>query len=168
VEAGLFVHVWSASFSVAEARVARANNIQDYFPAELDLPPKADGTPYRIFRPEAEVFAKDAIKCGDSGDGVSQSGRSRPDRPDKGRYNLSGRVRRNVCGVQLIAHSTGRAIVGQPNFKRDYRSARWRCRTLAGFEHILIGLDIFWTSNVSMLTGVGSRSFLALSERRTA
>ena len=46
---------------VASARVARANNIQDYMPAELGVQPKADGSPYRIFRPEAEVFARDAI-----------------------------------------------------------------------------------------------------------
>ena len=47
---------------VAKARVARANNVQDYMPHELDLPPKADGTPYRIFRPAAEIFAKDSLK----------------------------------------------------------------------------------------------------------
>src|SRR5689334_4721001 len=46
---------------VATARVARANNIQDYMPSEIGMEPKADGTPYRIFRPEAEVFAKDAL-----------------------------------------------------------------------------------------------------------
>ncbi|WP_420139809.1 DUF2213 domain-containing protein [Sphingomonas sp.] len=46
---------------VARARVARANNIQDYQPHELGLPPKADGTPYRIFRPEASIFAKDSL-----------------------------------------------------------------------------------------------------------
>jgi len=46
---------------VATARVAKANNIQDYAPSELGLAPKPDGTPYRIFRPEAEVFAKDAV-----------------------------------------------------------------------------------------------------------
>jgi len=48
-------------YLVAEARVARANNIQDYLPHELDLPPKDNGGAYRIFRPEAEVFAKDAV-----------------------------------------------------------------------------------------------------------
>jgi hypothetical protein len=46
---------------VASARVARANNIQDYMPSEIGMAPKADGSPYRIFRPEAEVFARDAI-----------------------------------------------------------------------------------------------------------
>lgn len=48
-------------YFVAEARVARANNIQDYLPAEIGLAPKADGSPYRIFRPESAVFAKDAV-----------------------------------------------------------------------------------------------------------
>ena len=47
---------------VAKARVARANNIQDYMPSELGLPAKADGQPYRIFRPEAAIFAKDSLK----------------------------------------------------------------------------------------------------------
>lgn len=46
---------------VANARVAKANNIQDYMPYELGLAPKADGTPYRIFRPESEIFAKDSL-----------------------------------------------------------------------------------------------------------
>ncbi len=46
---------------VANARVARANNIQDYMPHEIGQPPKADGSPYRIFRPEAEIFAKDSL-----------------------------------------------------------------------------------------------------------
>jgi hypothetical protein len=46
---------------VATARVAKANNIQDYMPSELGMAPKADGSPYRIFRSEAEVFAKDAV-----------------------------------------------------------------------------------------------------------
>jgi hypothetical protein len=46
---------------VANARVAKANNIQDYMPAELKLNPKADGTPYRIFRPAEQVFAKDSV-----------------------------------------------------------------------------------------------------------
>lgn len=47
---------------LATARVARANNIQDYLPTELGLPPKADGKPYRIFRPADEVFARDAVQ----------------------------------------------------------------------------------------------------------
>lgn len=47
---------------LATARVARANNIQDYMPAEIGLPPKADGTPYRIFRPADQVFARDAVE----------------------------------------------------------------------------------------------------------
>lgn len=46
---------------VANARVARANNIQDYSAAELKLPPKADGSPYRIFRPEASIFDKKSL-----------------------------------------------------------------------------------------------------------
>lgn len=46
---------------VARARVARANNVQDYAPHEIGLPPKSDGKPYRIFRPENEVFAKDSL-----------------------------------------------------------------------------------------------------------
>lgn len=46
---------------VARARVARANNIQDYLSTELGLPPKADGSPYRIFRPEGSIFAKDSL-----------------------------------------------------------------------------------------------------------
>lgn len=46
---------------VAKARVARANNVQDYAPHELSMPPKADGSPYRIFRPESAVFAKDSL-----------------------------------------------------------------------------------------------------------
>lgn len=46
---------------VATARVARANNIQDYQPHEIGQPAKADGSAYRIFRPESAVFAKDAI-----------------------------------------------------------------------------------------------------------
>ena len=48
-------------YFVADALVARANNIQDYGHAEIGQPAKADGTRYRIFRPEAEVFAKDAL-----------------------------------------------------------------------------------------------------------
>lgn len=47
---------------LATARVARANNIQDYLPSEIGLPPKADGKPYRIFRPADEVFARDAVQ----------------------------------------------------------------------------------------------------------
>lgn len=46
---------------VATAKVARANNIQDYMPAELGLAAKADGSPYRIFRAASEVFANDAV-----------------------------------------------------------------------------------------------------------
>lgn len=46
---------------VAKARVARANNVQDYAPHELGLPPKADGSPYRIFRPADAIFAKDSL-----------------------------------------------------------------------------------------------------------
>lgn len=43
-------------YFVAEARVAQADNVQDYLPHELGLEPKADGTPYRIGRPRAAVF----------------------------------------------------------------------------------------------------------------
>lgn len=48
-------------YLVASARVARANNIQDYMPSEIGMTAKADGSPYRIFRPESEVFAHDAV-----------------------------------------------------------------------------------------------------------
>lgn len=48
-------------YLVAEARVARADNVQDYAPEELGLPPKPDGSLYRIGRPAAEVFATDAM-----------------------------------------------------------------------------------------------------------
>ncbi|QTH19781.1 DUF2213 domain-containing protein [Rhizorhabdus wittichii] len=47
---------------LAVARAARANNVQDYLPHEIGQAPKPDGTPYRIFRPEAEVFARDAVQ----------------------------------------------------------------------------------------------------------
>lgn len=48
-------------YFVADALVARANNIQEYRAGELQL---ADRTPtdiVRVFRPEAEVFARDAL-----------------------------------------------------------------------------------------------------------
>lgn len=48
-------------FLIASARVAKANNIQDYMPSEIGMAAKADGSPYRIFRPESEVFARDAV-----------------------------------------------------------------------------------------------------------
>lgn len=43
-------------YLVADARVAQADNVQDYLPSEIGQPPKADGKPYRIGRPRAEVF----------------------------------------------------------------------------------------------------------------
>ncbi|MEH3121182.1 MAG: DUF2213 domain-containing protein [Sphingomonas phyllosphaerae] len=46
---------------VASARVARANNIQPYTAKELGLTDRAPSDIIRIFRPEAEVFARDAI-----------------------------------------------------------------------------------------------------------
>jgi hypothetical protein len=48
-------------YLVADALVAQGDNVQDYFPAEIGQPPKADGTPYRIGRESSEVFADAAM-----------------------------------------------------------------------------------------------------------
>lgn len=50
---------------VAMARVAKANNIQDYRvgtgPGELDIPGRAVGSLFKVFRPESAVFATDSM-----------------------------------------------------------------------------------------------------------
>jgi uncharacterized protein len=48
-------------YFVADALVGRANNIQEYSAAELGLTDRKPDETIRIFRPEAEVFAKDAL-----------------------------------------------------------------------------------------------------------
>jgi hypothetical protein len=48
-------------YLVAEARVAKANNIQTYSAGELGLTDRAASSVVRVFRPEGEVFAKDAL-----------------------------------------------------------------------------------------------------------
>jgi hypothetical protein len=48
-------------YFVADALVGRANNIQEYRAAELDLKDRNPDDIIRVFRPEAEVFAKDAL-----------------------------------------------------------------------------------------------------------
>jgi uncharacterized protein len=48
-------------YFVADALVARADNIQDYLAAELGLTDRAPGEVVRVFRPAAEVFHKDAL-----------------------------------------------------------------------------------------------------------
>jgi hypothetical protein len=48
-------------YLVAEARVAKANNIQAYRAGELGLTDRNPSDTVRVFRPEAEVFAKDAL-----------------------------------------------------------------------------------------------------------
>lgn len=48
-------------YLVAEALVARANNIQTYRAAELGLNDREPDAVVRIFRPEEEVFARDAL-----------------------------------------------------------------------------------------------------------
>ena len=48
-------------YLVADALVARANNIQEYLAGELGLTDRAPDARVLIFRPEAEVFAKDAM-----------------------------------------------------------------------------------------------------------
>lgn len=48
-------------YFVADALVARANNIQDYTAAELGLTDRAPTDRVRVFRPEAEVFSKDSL-----------------------------------------------------------------------------------------------------------
>lgn len=48
-------------YLVAEARVAKANNIQSYSAGELGLKDRAASDVVRVFRPEGEVFHKDAL-----------------------------------------------------------------------------------------------------------
>lgn len=48
-------------FLVADALVARANNIQTYTAGELGLTDRAATDTIRVFRPEAEVFAADSM-----------------------------------------------------------------------------------------------------------
>lgn len=48
-------------YFVADALVARANNIQDYRAAELGLTDREPTDVVRVFRPAAEVFHKDAL-----------------------------------------------------------------------------------------------------------
>lgn len=48
-------------YFVADVLVARANNIQEYFAYELGLTDREPRDVVRVFRPEAEVFAKDAL-----------------------------------------------------------------------------------------------------------
>ncbi len=48
-------------YLVADALVARANNIQTYRASELGLTDRQPSDQVRIFRPEAEVFHKDAL-----------------------------------------------------------------------------------------------------------
>lgn len=49
-------------YLVADALVARANNIQEYRAGELGLTDRAATDVVRVFRPEAEVFAADSLK----------------------------------------------------------------------------------------------------------
>lgn len=48
-------------YFVADALVARANNIQDYRASELGLTDREPNAIVRVFRPEAEVFATDSV-----------------------------------------------------------------------------------------------------------
>lgn len=48
-------------YFVADALVARADNIQDYLASELGLTDRAANDVVRVFRPAAEVFHKDAL-----------------------------------------------------------------------------------------------------------
>jgi hypothetical protein len=48
-------------YLVAEARVAKANNIQTYSAGELGLTDREPSSAVRVFRPEGEVFHKDAL-----------------------------------------------------------------------------------------------------------
>lgn len=48
----------SDGYLVTEARIARANNVQSYLGSEVGRP---DLATVRVFRPEAEVFSKDAM-----------------------------------------------------------------------------------------------------------
>lgn len=49
-------------YFVADALVARANNVQDYRAAELGLTDRDPNAIVRVFRPEKEVFAVDSLK----------------------------------------------------------------------------------------------------------
>ncbi len=49
-------------YFVADALVARANNIQEYRAYELGLTDRQPNDVVRVFRPEAEVFAVDSLK----------------------------------------------------------------------------------------------------------
>lgn len=48
-------------YFVADALVARANNIQEYYARELGLTDRQPNDVVRVFRPEDEVFHKDAL-----------------------------------------------------------------------------------------------------------
>lgn len=48
-------------YFVADALVARANNIQEYYARELGLTDREPNDVVRVFRPAAEVFHKDAL-----------------------------------------------------------------------------------------------------------
>jgi len=48
-------------YFVADALVARANNVQEYLAGELGLTDRNPADVVRVFRPEAEVFHKDAL-----------------------------------------------------------------------------------------------------------
>lgn len=48
-------------YFVADAMVARANNIQEYFACEMGLTDREANDIVRVFRPAAEVFHKDAL-----------------------------------------------------------------------------------------------------------
>lgn len=49
-------------YFVADALVARANNIQDYRAGELGIADRDPNDVIRVFRPESEVFAVDSLK----------------------------------------------------------------------------------------------------------
>ena len=49
-------------YFVADALVARANNVQEYRAAELGLTDRDPNAVVRVFRPESEVFAADSIR----------------------------------------------------------------------------------------------------------
>lgn len=49
-------------YFVADALVARANNIQDYRASELGLKDRDPNEVVRVFRPESEVFAADSLQ----------------------------------------------------------------------------------------------------------
>lgn len=48
-------------YFVADALVARANNVQQYYARELGLTDRDPNSVVRVFRPEAEVFAVDSL-----------------------------------------------------------------------------------------------------------